>query len=417
MIVPAVPCREDCPADHIHLPPRRNVAPGSPDWWFAADAPRCAAGECASKEWVISRRNLAARLDFGDFASMFCYHCHHPLCVECHVGPTATAGVACEACQRDWCEDIALDDTEQGVWWRSRWMLALDTETTGKDPHTAELVSVAIVEYRNHPVHGEEIIKSEWLIDPGVPVPEDAARIHGITTDTVRRHGRPIGDALTEIADLLAAKWTPETPVCGFNVPYDLTVLDNALRRHLASPLAVSGPVVDPQCIDFGVNLLRHRRPGGQPSRRGLAELYREYCDSFPPLPGGYHDAAQDALAAARLVYAVGRSHETGAVPLGELQDLQRQWKGRHEAKFRRPRGLVEQAWPLEHSRRESDAPIAVKALGGGQPLSVLVDQGVVSLESAFESGDDDRPDTEVLGDCGQGELGQLREEDDGGDD
>ena len=72
MIVPAVPCREDCPADHIHLPPRRNVAPGSPDWWFAADAPRCAAGECASKEWVISRRNLAARLDFGDFASMFC---------------------------------------------------------------------------------------------------------------------------------------------------------------------------------------------------------------------------------------------------------------------------------------------------------------------------------------------------------
>jgi DNA polymerase III epsilon subunit-like protein len=27
-------------------------------------------------------------------------------------------------------------------------MLSLDTETTGKDPHTAELVSVSVVEYR-----------------------------------------------------------------------------------------------------------------------------------------------------------------------------------------------------------------------------------------------------------------------------
>lgn len=345
MIVPAVPCREDCADGHIHRPPRRTVA---------TQVARCPRGECVDEEWVIRRRNPAARLDFGDFDSMVCYHCHQPLCVECHVGPTATAGVVCESCQRSWSEEIARDDAQQSVWWRSRWMLALDTETTGKDPHTAEVVSAAIVEYRNHPVHGEEIIKHEWLIDPGVPVPEDAALIHGITTETVRRQGRPAAQALGEIVDLLAAKWTPETPVCGFNIPYDLTVLDNAARQHLGSPLAVRGAVVDPQCIDFGVDLLRRRRTGGQQSRRGLADLYREYCYFFPPLPGGYHDAAEDALAAARLAYAVGSSHSIGAVPLDELQDLQRQWKGRHEARFGQPRGPVEQAWPLEHSGRKS---------------------------------------------------------------
>lgn len=352
-IVSGGPCDEDCTVSHIHYPQRRNVPMDSQSEWSLVEVPRCPAGQCEDKEWVIRRRNPGAGLHFGDFACMICFHCHHPLCVLCRVGPTTSAGIVCEACARSGAEELALDDAEQGVWWRSRWMLALDTETTGKDPHTAELVSVAILEYRNHPVHGEEIINHTWLIDSGVPVPEDAARIHGITTEMVRRHGQPIAQALGEVTELLAAKWTPETPVCGFNVPYDLTVLDNAARRHLGSPLEIAGSVVDPQCIDFGVDLLRRRRTGGHRSRRGLAELYREYCYSFPPLPGGYHDAAQDALAAARLASAVGGAHEVGDLTLDELQDQQRRWKGRHETRFGRPRGLVEQAWPLEHSGRK----------------------------------------------------------------
>ena len=78
-------------------------------------------------------------------------------------------------------------------------MLSLDTETTGKDPHTAELVSISVVEYRCEPDGQEEKTVHTWLVDAGCPIPEAAARIHGITTADVRRDGRPIAEALTGI--------------------------------------------------------------------------------------------------------------------------------------------------------------------------------------------------------------------------
>ena len=63
-------------------------------------------------------------------------------------------------------------------------MLALDTETTGKDPHSAELVSVALVEYV--PGSEDESIVHTWLVDAGCTIPAAATRIHGITTADVQ---------------------------------------------------------------------------------------------------------------------------------------------------------------------------------------------------------------------------------------
>lgn len=48
MIIPNRPCLEGCDERgeyHLHLPPRRGVAPAALDW-YRVEIPRCAAGEC-----------------------------------------------------------------------------------------------------------------------------------------------------------------------------------------------------------------------------------------------------------------------------------------------------------------------------------------------------------------------------------
>ena len=47
------------------------------------------------------------------------------------------------------------------------------------------------------------------------------------------------------------------------------------------------------------------------------------------------------------------------------------------------------------------DAPIPVRKSSGGEPLAVVVGQGVVALVSAFEPGDGDQGDAEMSGDGG----------------
>ena len=54
------------------------------------------------------------------------------------------------------------------------------------------------------------------------------------------------------------------------------------------------------------------------------------------------------------------------------------------------------------------DAPIPVKKSSGGEPLAVVVGEGVVALVSAFEPRDGDYWNAEMVGDGGQGEVSGL---------
>ena len=77
---------------------------------------------------------------------------------------------------------------------------------------------------------GEPTVRT-WLIDPGMPIPA-AARVHGITTEHAQAYGMQPADALAEIADVLASALAAGIPVVGFNVQYDLTILEAELARH-----------------------------------------------------------------------------------------------------------------------------------------------------------------------------------------
>ena len=227
-------------------------------------------------------------------------------------------------------------------------MCGFDLETTGGSRETARIVTATLVFVGG----GQPTDAVDFLVDPGVEIPAEATAVHGITTERARAAGRKPGDVLPTVASRLVGAWQ-SGPVIGFNVVYDMTVLDRELRRHLGTALNISGPVVDPHVIDRALD----RRKG----KRTLEETCRHYNVRHD----GAHDATQDALAAARLAWRLARSYpaEVGSLPLTELHTQQvgwaKQWADRLNA-YWHSNGQdksIDGSWPLQHQPGGLAAP------------------------------------------------------------
>lgn len=176
-------------------------------------------------------------------------------------------------------------------WGRMR-CLPFDLESTGVNPHEDRIVQAAIVDI--NPGAGRPKATS-WLADPGIDIPEGASAIHGITTERARAEGQDIGQVLFELTGRLALALGHGIPVVGFNISYDLTMLEAENRRHgidtLASRLDKGiAPVVDAFVLDKYAD----------PYRKGGRKL-EAVCAAYGVRHTGAHDAEADALAAGRL--------------------------------------------------------------------------------------------------------------------
>ncbi|WP_101257148.1 exonuclease domain-containing protein [Streptomyces barkulensis] len=231
------------------------------------------------------------------------------------------------------------------VWYEGP-LAAFDTETTGVDPERDRIVSAALV-VQDAP--GAEVRAVRWLVDPGVPVPEGAAAVHGLTGEHLREHGRRPADAVGEIVRALAERASGGLPLVVMNAPFDLTLLDRELRRHHGTSLtdAVASPalcVLDPRVLDK--HLDRYRK-----GRRTLAAL----CEHYGVELAEAHDAAADAAAALEVVREVGRRHarRLSSLSPAELHTLQSVWHAAQarglQAWFARNGSdeTVDPAWPL----------------------------------------------------------------------
>lgn len=178
-------------------------------------------------------------------------------------------------------------------WWQQR-MLAFDLETTATDPEEARIVTAALAACGG----GAATATETWLADPGVEIPEEAAGVHGVTTERARAEGRPLPEVVAELVATLDA-WLQGgvRPLVIFNARYDLTVLDRAMRRLGLGSLDDLGElrVIDPLVLDKWLD--RYRR-----GSRKLEETCRVYGATLD----GAHDAAYDAIAAARLAWCIG---------------------------------------------------------------------------------------------------------------
>ena len=236
--------------------------------------------------------------------------------------------------------------------WISGPLVAFDLETTGTDVETDRIVTAAVVRLEADGAVSEE---RTWLLDPGVVIPEQAAAIHGISTDHAREHGVPAASAIEEITRVVAEGLRAGTPLVVMNARYDLSLLDRECRRYAVEAVSerlgsAPSPVIDPLVIDKHVDKYRK-------GKRALHALCAHYG---VPLDDA-HDARADAVAAARVVRRLGEKHKlVGVMSLEELHGLQVRVAAEQslslQAYLRRtadPTAVVEPAWPLIPRRRE----------------------------------------------------------------
>lgn len=249
--------------------------------------------------------------------------------------------------------------------WADGPMLAYDCESTWVDVETARIVTACAA------VVGDGDTRADtWLANPGVDIPAEATAIHGVTTAHAREHGQHAAEVTAGIAASLAEAWAAGFPVVGFNICYDLTVLDRELRRHHGRPLTVGGPVIDPLVIDRRFDRYR----------RGPRKLDAMCAHYGVPLDGA-HDARHDAVAAARLAWKQARTYpELAAMGLHELTTAQAGWYRTWAIEFRqylldrgRTDDLPDEAWPV----RGLPVPVYDPAYVDGDPFGASLPQPI----------------------------------------
>ncbi|MGW9175775.1 exonuclease domain-containing protein [Streptomyces decoyicus] len=230
--------------------------------------------------------------------------------------------------------------------WHQELLVSFDLETTGTDIERDRIVTAALIRMEGD---GRAVEKQTWLLDPGVPIPDEAAAIHGISTAYVQEHGRSPMTAIEEITEALAEALRADIPLVVMNARYDLSLLDRECRRHGLRTLTERlghepAPVIDPLVLDKHVD--RYRK-----GKRALQAL----CSHYGVRLDGAHEAGADAAAAAGVARRIGEKFPAVAIPSPRaLHALQEQAAAEQAAAFQAylrrsgdPQAIIEPAWPL----------------------------------------------------------------------
>lgn len=138
-------------------------------------------------------------------------------------------------------------------------LLAVDTETTGMSPadghRVVEVARVAIV---------DGALGEEWstLVDPGRPIPADAARVHGIADAMVK------GAPKAAEAGRLLREACGDLPLVFHNSSFDLPFLLQ-LFRDAGAP-ALLNPIIDTLGLARGLFATGSHSLGALAERLGL---------------------------------------------------------------------------------------------------------------------------------------------------
>ncbi|HIW95482.1 MAG TPA: 3'-5' exonuclease [Candidatus Corynebacterium gallistercoris] len=185
-------------------------------------------------------------------------------------------------------------------------MLSFDLETTGRNPKTARIVTSAMVT-----INGKNKHELELLADPGVPIPEEATAVHGISTAYAQEHGQDHGEVLAETIRRIRQAWDAGATLVVYNAAYDLTVL-----RSLDPSFSVDGPVFDPYVVDRAKDQYRK----GKRTLELVCEHYGVPLDNA-------HEATADAVAAARVAWKLAKKYpDLTEMSSDELMMAQARW-------------------------------------------------------------------------------------------
>ena len=165
-------------------------------------------------------------------------------------------------------------------------LVFLDLETTGLNISKDRIVDITLLKI--HP-DGREESKTR-LINPEMPIPEEATKIHGITDEKVAGEPkfRQIARSFNEFLD--------QCDICGFNIKgFDIPMLESEFRR-VGIEFSKSGRhIIDTQVIFHKLN------------PRGLEAAYVKYCGKNLE---NSHTSDADARASAEILDAQLEAHD-----------------------------------------------------------------------------------------------------------
>lgn len=215
------------------------------------------------------------------------------------------------------------------AWWDADW-LVVDTETTGIDTDTAQVVELGFVPFSN----GAPQARYGRLLNPGCPIPEEAASVHGI-------HDADVADCptLDEVAERFLDHVRGATVLVGYNLlGYDAPLLEARLGdawRAAIENVALIDPLI----------MVRMGEVGRYWSGRGRHQLTNVAQRLGISPMGPTHRATTDCIMAGEVLWslrthpavtALGDEPHTVAARLLELKDAQdadfQAWKAKQAA-------------------------------------------------------------------------------------
>ncbi len=132
--------------------------------------------------------------------------------------------------------------------------LVFDFETTGLEPDTDRIIQVGLCAISN----GRVVEQNGWLVNQNIQVPQEATRVHGITTEHIKARGIPPRESLARVLHAME-----DAPACvghnihRFDVPFLL-----AESCRLGIPAPDSEHFIDTAAIFKGRKLGMPRGPG-----------------------------------------------------------------------------------------------------------------------------------------------------------
>lgn len=228
-------------------------------------------------------------------------------------------------------------------------LLSLDTETTGIDVFNDRVVTCNIT--YDYPDGRPEYI-CDWLINPGVNIPEGASEVHGVTNEIAQQNGMPPELGLQSIADHLNIWDSYELPIVIYNAPYDITLLRSEFDRYGINCTSKFDRVIDPLVLDKALDKYRK-------GKRQLTVTAAHYGIVLE----NAHSADADSYASVKIARAIGKKFKIDS-PVLEVHEKQKQLKAEQSADFQNylrtiknppePDAVINGEWPYIVTRDES---------------------------------------------------------------
>lgn len=189
--------------------------------------------------------------------------------------------------------------------WHNQPMMAFDLETTGLDPLEDRIVQYGLyIDFDGGPRTNMAILNAE------VDIPDEAAAVHGITTEIMKEQGIPYEEGLQDVANAFDWAWEKDVPLVIYNARFDWPFIKfqcDYAGIELKQPL-----ILDPLILDKWTDKWRK----GSRKLTAVSEYMGIELENA-------HDALADAEATVKVMRQIAKHSKLRHVGLEQLQSIQ----------------------------------------------------------------------------------------------